>query len=350
MGVGDAPTAAACNGGSIRSMSPPPARSVSNPSPLAGIACVSAGILFLTCSDALAKWVGQYYGPVQILFLRAAIAFPVVLALVLALGGRRALRTRHVKLHLVRGALNILSAALFYLSLQSLPLAEAVAIAFSAPLFVTALSVLALKERVDGQRWLAVGAGFAGVLVIVRPGAASFQMAALLPLATAALYAVMMLTARGINAAESMLTTMLYIVVGQLVCSAVVVPVFWTPLAWPHLPFFAGIALFSTLGLTFHYAGIPHRTRIGGGPFRLLGPAVGLVAGLAGVAGQPRCARWCRGSLHRRQWCLYRLAGNTVWQETARLSRVCHAGVHCCRHKGFNDVFRPERISPDSHG
>ena len=232
-------------------MNQPHANPVSNPSPLAGIACVSVGILCLTCSDALAKWIGQYYSPVQILFLRAVIALPVALALVIALGGQRAVRTRHLKLHLARGALNSVSASLFYLSLQSLPLAEATAIAFSAPLFVTALSVLALKEHVDGKRWLAVAAGFAGVLVIVRPGAASFQLAALLPLGTAALYAVMMLTARGIHAAESVLTTMLYIVVGQLVCSAVVVPFFWTTPSWSHLPFFIGIALFSTLGLTF---------------------------------------------------------------------------------------------------
>ncbi|CAM4134619.1 DMT family transporter [Bordetella tumulicola] len=228
-----------------------PRSASTNATPLAGIACVSVGILFLTCSDALAKWVGQYYSPVQLLFLRAAIAFPVVFVLVVALGGRRALRSRHLGLHLVRGAINIISASFFYLSLQSLPLAEAIAIAFSAPLFVTALSVLVLKERVDGARWLAVAAGFAGVLVIVRPGAASFQVAALLPLATAALYAVMMLTSRAIGAAESMLTTTLYIVVGQLVCSAVVVPAFWTPPQWSDWPYFAGIALFSTLGLTF---------------------------------------------------------------------------------------------------
>jgi len=226
-------------------------RSPAQATPLAGIACVCAGIFFLTCSDALAKWVGQYYSPIQILFLRAAIAMPVVLVLVMVLSGRRALRTGHLGLHLVRGAINIISATFFYLGLQSLPLAETTAIAFSAPLFVTALSVLVLKERVDGRRWLAVLAGFAGVLIIVRPGAASFQVAALFPLLTASLYAVMMLTARAIGAAEGMMTTMLYIVVGQLVCSAVAVPLFWTPPQWLHLPFFVGIALFSTLGLTF---------------------------------------------------------------------------------------------------
>src|SRR5690606_30039310 len=135
--------------------------SSSRPTPLAGIACVLAGVLFLTISDALAKWIGQYYSPLQILFLRAAIAFPFVLALVVALGGRPALRTRHLTLHLLRGALNIISACFFYMGLRALPLAENTAIAFAAPLFVTALSVLVLKEKVDGRRWLAVGIGFA---------------------------------------------------------------------------------------------------------------------------------------------------------------------------------------------
>ena len=68
----------------------------------------------------------------------------------------------------------MVSACCFYLGLNS-PLAEATAIAFAAPLFVTALSVFVLKERVDSRRWLAVLAGFAGVLIIVRPGTDAFR-------------------------------------------------------------------------------------------------------------------------------------------------------------------------------
>jgi drug/metabolite transporter (DMT)-like permease len=219
--------------------------------PWAGIAYVSAGIFFLTCSDALAKWVGQYYSPIQILFLRSLLALPVVVVVVMAIGGRRALYTAHGGIHLVRGAINVISASFFYLGLQALPLAETTAIAFSAPLFVTALSVWVLKEKVDRKRWLAVAAGFAGVLIIVQPGGSSFQMAALYPLATAALYAIMMLTARAIGAAESAITTMLYIVLGQLVFSSIAMPIFWEPVTLSHFPFFAGIALCSTLGLSF---------------------------------------------------------------------------------------------------
>ncbi|ANY16268.1 DMT family transporter [Bordetella pseudohinzii] len=218
--------------------------------PLAGIACVVAGIFCLTLSDAQAKWLGAHYAPIQILFLRALIASPFVLLLAVGLGGRRSLRTRHPGIHLLRGAINILSATCFYLGLSYLPLAENTAIAFAAPLFVTALSVFFLKENVDGRRWLAVAAGFAGVLVIVRPGSASFQLAALLPLVTALLYAVMMITARAIGQGEGMLTTMVYIVAGQLVCSAALVPWFWDTPRLVDLPLFAGVALFSTLGLT----------------------------------------------------------------------------------------------------
>jgi drug/metabolite transporter (DMT)-like permease len=215
----------------------------------AGIACVVGGIFFLTLSDANAKWLGEHYNPLQILFLRALIAMPFVTALALWLGGRRVLRTTHPGLHLTRGAINVVSACCFYLGLRALPLAEATAIAFAAPLFVTALSVLILKERVDGKRWLAVLAGFAGVLIVVRPGSATFQTATLYPLTTALLYAVMMITARGINRGEGMLTTTFYIVLGQLVCSAVALPWVWQTPAMEHLPYFFGIALFSTLGL-----------------------------------------------------------------------------------------------------
>ena len=215
----------------------------------AGIACVAGGIFFLTLSDANAKWLGASYNPLQILFLRALIALPFVTALALWLGGRRVLRTTHPGLHLTRGAINVVSACCFYLGLQALPLAEATAIAFAAPLFVTALSVLILKERVDGKRWLAVLAGFAGVLIVVRPGTQAFQAATLLPLTTALLYAVMMITARGINRAEGMLTTTFYIVLGQLVCSAIGLPWVWRAPAMEDMPYFGGVALFSTLGL-----------------------------------------------------------------------------------------------------
>ncbi len=215
----------------------------------AGIACIMGGIFCLTVSDSLAKWLAGHYSPIQLLFMRALLALPVVTALVLMHGGRRALRTNYLGTHLLRGALNVGSACCFYLGLTMLPLAETTAIAFAAPLFVTALSVIALNERVDAKAWIAVLAGFLGVLIVVRPGMSGFQPAALLPLVTALGYAAMMVSARRIGPEESMLTTMFYIAFGQVVVSSLAQPWYWQPVQWQHAHGIAGIALFSTLGL-----------------------------------------------------------------------------------------------------
>lgn len=216
----------------------------------AGILCVIAGICSLSMSDSLAKWLGEAYAPIQLLFLRGAFALPVVALLVVWVGGRRALRTRHLGIHAMRGAINVASACGFYFSLTLLPLVEATAIIFAAPLFVTLLSVLVLREEVDTRGWIAVLGGFLGVLVVVRPGMAGFQPAALLPLAGAVGYAVMMVSARRISAQESMLTTTFYIAAAQAVISLPWQPWYWTPVQAEHLPGLLGIALCSTLGLT----------------------------------------------------------------------------------------------------
>ncbi len=215
----------------------------------AGIGCILVGIFSLTLSDGLAKWLGAFYSPIQLLFLRALIALPLITTDVLCLGGHWALRTRHIGVHLLRGALNVVSAACFYLGLTMLPLAETTAIAFCAPLFVTAISVVFLGEKVSTGGWLAIFAGFAGVMVIVRPSPGSMQWAALLPLATALGYAVMMVSAKRINARESMFTTMFYIVFGQLVFASLPLAFVWKPVEWAHLPGFIGIAICSTAGL-----------------------------------------------------------------------------------------------------
>ncbi len=217
--------------------------------PVAGIAFILAGVLALTLSDAFAKSLTAHYPPIQILFLRASIALPIVTGMVIAIAGQRALRSRYLPIHLLRGAINIAAAVCFYTGLMHLQLAENTAVAFAAPLFVTVLSVLVLKEGVDKHRWAAVLIGFLGVLLIVRPGMDSFQPAALFPLTTALLYGGMMMTARAIGPTEGMLTTTLYIVVGQVVFSVLAIPWYWEPIQWPHLPFFLAVALCSTLGL-----------------------------------------------------------------------------------------------------
>ena len=215
-----------------------------------GIACITAGIFCLTVSDTMAKWLGSTYSPMQILFLRGALAVIVLLLLAARLGGKNAVLTQNLGIHLLRGALNVITAYCFYLSLTLLPQAEATAIAFSAPFFVTIISVLFLKEKVALSGWLALLTGFVGVLLVVRPSPGHMQWAALLPLGTALGYAIMMTTSRYIKAQESMLTMMLYLALGQAVFSGPLMAWVWQPVqSSAHLLGFAGVALFSTLGL-----------------------------------------------------------------------------------------------------
>ena len=150
----------------------------------------------------------------------------------------------------MRGILWIGATVLFFTSIRYLGLAEATALIFVAPLFITAISAVFLKEQVGWRRWSAVLVGFAGVLVIVRPGTAAFELVMLLPVATAFVYALLMLSARFVDSAESVWTLLLYLTGAGVVLSAGIVPFFWQAVRAEDLWLFAGIALFGTAGMT----------------------------------------------------------------------------------------------------
>ncbi|MCT4579718.1 DMT family transporter [Donghicola sp.] len=216
----------------------------------AGIALMTIGVASLCVSDAMAKTLTQYYAPIQIMFLRNLIALPFAILIAWRMGGAGALWSRTPMAHLLRGILWIGATVLFFTSIRYLGLAEATALIFVAPLFITAISAVFLKEQVGWRRWSAVLVGFAGVLVIVRPGTAAFELVMLLPVATAFVYALLMLSARFVDSAESVWTLLLYLTGAGVVLSAGIVPFFWQAVRAEDLWLFAGIALFGTAGMT----------------------------------------------------------------------------------------------------
>lgn len=224
-----------------------------------GIAIMCLGVLCLVANDAMAKWLTAYYDPLQLVFMRNLIALPLIAAVALALGGGAALRTRHARVHALRGLFLVAAAYCFFRGLQALPLAEATSLVFAAPMFITALSVPLLGERVGWRRWAAVVVGFIGVLVIVRPGAAAFQPASLFVVGTALLYALVMLTARWIERSEGFWTMMFYVVLFPTLFSALVVGAVWQTPQLDHMPLVFGMAVFGTLGVTL----IGHAFRLG---------------------------------------------------------------------------------------
>ncbi|MGY6695819.1 MAG: DMT family transporter [Roseinatronobacter sp.] len=216
--------------------------------PLA-ILTICAGVAFLVANDAVAKVLTDRYAPIQIVFLRNLFAVPMIAVVIFAVFGAARLRTRHLRLHALRGLVMVAGATFYFTALIYLPLAEATALVFSAPIFITALSVPLLGEHVGWRRWGAVLLGFVGVLVIVRPGSAAFQLAALLPVGTALCYAVFMISARWIDRTENLWTMMLFAMLFPALYAAPVAVAVWQPVQFADLGLFIAIAVCGSLGL-----------------------------------------------------------------------------------------------------
>ena len=220
------------------------------PSRALAIGTMCLGVLLLVVNDALAKWLVARYSPFQVILVRSLTALPLVVALVLWADGRAGLRSARPAVHLWRGLLALGAASTFILSLRTLPLAEATALFAAAPLVVAALSAPLLGERVSAWQWVAVAAGFAGVMVITRPGTATFQSASLLVLVATALYALIMLTAKWIDQRDGARTVMLYLTLAATLLSSFAALLPWPePQALDALLFLA-MAVAGTLGVT----------------------------------------------------------------------------------------------------
>ncbi|MEX0922299.1 MAG: DMT family transporter [Rhodovibrionaceae bacterium] len=208
-----------------------------------GISAMVIGMAMMSSMDAMAKWLGEGYPIGQVVFFRNLFGLLPTLAIVWQLGGFTLPTTRRWRLHLLRGLLGVTAQFSFFLGLRSLGLAEATAIAFAAPLMVTALSVPLLGEKVGPRRWAAVVLGFLGVLIMVRPGPESFQPAALLILLAAFSYAMIMLTTRMLARSDSNAALLLFGSTVSLTLSALLLPIGW------KTPDMADFAVFVALGL-----------------------------------------------------------------------------------------------------
>lgn len=179
---------------------------------LAGPLMASLGVMFFSANDVIIKYLSGDYALHEVVFFRSAIAILVTLCVMVPLsGGLSTLRTRRLPEHLLRASCVITANMCFFLALTTLDLADAVAIFFAAPLMLTVMSVLILKEKVGPQRWTAVIAGFIGVLIVARPGTESFQPASLLPLVAALAYASLHIMSRRLGRTESATAMAFYI-------------------------------------------------------------------------------------------------------------------------------------------
>ena len=169
---------------------------------------VGAVVLF-SVSDAMAKVLRVSLPAAEVAWLRY-MTFAAFAAVLAARNGLPALRSRRPGLQVLRGVTLVGSAAFFIAGLGRLPLAEAAAISFISPAFITALSIPFLGEVVGIRRWAAVLAGLLGVLIVIRPGGGALQAAALFPLASAACWAVTIIVTRRMGTLDRSETTLLW--------------------------------------------------------------------------------------------------------------------------------------------
>lgn len=168
------------------------------------ILALTLGIAIFSVQDVILKLLSGDYPLHQAMLIRSLTALPFHLAIVWWFDGRLSTITTPGRWKmLARGLLNFVAYTAYYLGLAYLPLADTIALFFTSPLFITLTAVLFLRERVRVLTSVAVAAGFAGVVLIVKPGAGGFDLAALLPILGALGYALSMIAARSLGRTES---------------------------------------------------------------------------------------------------------------------------------------------------
>lgn len=222
-----------------------------------------------SCLDAISKYLVSHYPAPGIIWARYLVQVALMAAFLAPRMGWALVRTKNLRLQVLRGLVLTGASLLFLTALSYMPLAEAAAIAFMAPIFIALLAGPLLHERVPGRVWVALAIGFLGVLGIVRPGGGLFTWVALLPLACAALMALYQILTRRLVGRDAALTTLLY----PAIVGSVAVPVlFPLQLAMPsgalHLALFLAIGVLGGLGHFFLIRAYDHASPALLGPFQ----------------------------------------------------------------------------------
>ena len=208
---------------------------------LRGITYLVLAMFIMSLQGIAVKWIGGDYSIMEIVLFRSFIALPATIFLYRLEGGKGLPTTKQPTLEYVRGFFLFLSYTTAFMGLAAFPLAEIEAIRFSAPLMITVLSVFMLGEKVGPHRWLALIIGFAGVLFIVRPGSATFNLGSVFVLVSVLFYALNVILTRKLKTTDSSATMAYYsslvYLAAAFVFSPLAILVGETPDAHPGIAF-----------------------------------------------------------------------------------------------------------------
>jgi drug/metabolite transporter (DMT)-like permease len=241
-----------------------------------GILYMVASVFLFSIQNAIGKWLAQSYPIPMLVFFRSFVALLPSFILVMRAGGPRVMRTNRMGAQFGRAVIWGGSNAASFVGYHLLPLADAVALTFAAPLFLTALSYPIIKERVSRERWIAVSVGFIGVLVMARPSGAENALGVAGAVGCAVCNAVGTLTVRDLCRTEHSASIVTWTAIYMTLMALPALPFFWvTPTPFDFLLFCllgligGGIAILDNDGTVL-------RARRGGIAVQLHRPHLGL--------------------------------------------------------------------------
>ena len=233
-------------------------RSAQNPQVLRGIVMVMFAVAIFAVGDFLSKYLARFYPIGLIVWARYAFHLLFVVVVILPRHGLKLIRTARPGIQLLRCTLLVIASILFVWALKYLPLAESTSIAYLAPLMITVMSVVFLKEKIERARWIAVVCGFIGVLTIIRPGSTVFSWAVFLPMGNALAFATYQILTRRLYGIDSPYTSIFYSGLVGTALLSLALPFSWvTPQNGLHAAAFVGLGVFAGFGhliLTMAYA------------------------------------------------------------------------------------------------
>jgi drug/metabolite transporter (DMT)-like permease len=212
---------------------------------VAGIGLMLAGIGLFSINDALGKWLLATYSVGELLLIRSVAAMILLAPFVRRAGIAAITGAPRPPLQIVRIILSTLEVAMFFWAVSYLPLADTVTFYLAGPVYVTALSVVLLGEKVGWRRWTAVLVGFAGVVLALRPSAASFTLPALIALTGSVFFAFLMIVTRHLRDTSNT------VLVGGQIAGTLIFGALAAPFAWvtPSPRDFALLSLFGVLSI-----------------------------------------------------------------------------------------------------
>lgn len=214
-----------------------------------GMLLILTATFLFSCQDAVSKHLSEIYPVVVVVWARYMIHTVLMVAISLPKSGLGGLRTRNLKLQTWRGIILISTSLFFTSSLQYMPLAEATAIQFIAPLIVTVLSAPVLQERATAGQYIAAATGFIGTLFIVHPGGDFFTPTTILPFCSATCFAFYQLLTRKLSAVDSPTTSNFFGGLFSTIVMSALLPFFWVT---PTLADCWLMLALGTLGMTSH--------------------------------------------------------------------------------------------------